>query len=46
MNWSLPPFVRLDHALVRDGLIPTSTKDFTVPGSDHRGFVVSLAITK
>jgi len=46
MDWSLPPFVRLDHALVRDGLVPTSVKDFTVPGSDHRGFVVDLAVTK
>jgi endonuclease/exonuclease/phosphatase (EEP) superfamily protein YafD len=46
MDWSGPPFVRLDHALVRDGVIPTSVHDFTVPGSDHRGFVVNLALNK
>jgi endonuclease/exonuclease/phosphatase (EEP) superfamily protein YafD len=46
MDWPIPPFVRLDHALVRDGVIPTHIQDFTVPGSDHRGFVVDLAITK
>ncbi|MCU1346451.1 MAG: hypothetical protein JWL70_2717 [Acidimicrobiia bacterium] len=46
MGWNVPPFVRLDHALVRGGVIPTKVTDFTVPGSDHRGFVVSLAITK
>ncbi len=40
---TLPPFVRLDHALTTDGLVATSVNDFAVPGSDHRGFVVSVA---
>jgi hypothetical protein len=26
----------------RNGLVSTSVQDFTVPGSDHRGFVVSV----
>ena len=25
-----------------NGLVSTSVQDFTVPGSDHRGFVVSV----
>jgi endonuclease/exonuclease/phosphatase (EEP) superfamily protein YafD len=38
-----PPFVRLDHALCGPGLIPVSVIDVVVPGSDHRGFVVTVA---
>ena len=38
-----PAFVRLDHALTGNGLVSTAVEDFTVPGSDHRGFVVSVA---
>ncbi|MFT7504048.1 MAG: endonuclease/exonuclease/phosphatase (EEP) superfamily protein YafD [Gammaproteobacteria bacterium] len=37
-----PPFVRLDHALTGNGLVSTSIQDFTLPGSDHLGFVVSV----
>lgn len=37
-----PAFVRLDHALTGNGLVSTSVQDFTVPGSDHLGFVVSV----
>jgi len=37
-----PAFVRLDHALTGNGLVSTSVHDFTVPGSDHLGFVVSV----
>lgn len=37
-----PAFVRLDHALTGNGLVSTSIQDFTVPGSDHLGFVVSV----
>jgi endonuclease/exonuclease/phosphatase (EEP) superfamily protein YafD len=37
-----PAFVRLDHALTGNGLVSTSVEDFTVPGSDHLGFVVSV----
>ena len=38
------PFVRLDHALVGPGVIPTAVDDIDVPGSDHRGFVVDVAV--
>jgi|GEM_PF-485958 len=38
----IPPFVRLDHALTRSGLVPTDVSDFHVPGSDHTGFVVTV----
>ena len=38
----LPRFVRLDHALVNDGLVVTDTGDFDIPGSDHRGVVVTV----
>ncbi len=37
------PFVRLDHTLTGQGLVSTSVVDFDVPGSDHRGFVVTVA---
>ncbi|HNJ97282.1 MAG TPA: hypothetical protein PLV13_04120 [Ilumatobacteraceae bacterium] len=37
----LRPFVRLDHALVR-GVHAYAARDFKIPGSDHRGFVVTL----
>ena len=37
-----PPFVRLDHALVNDGLVVLDVGDFDVPGSDHRGIVVTV----
>ncbi len=39
----LAPFIRLDHALVGAGLEVVSVVDFDVPGSDHRGFVVSVS---
>lgn len=38
----IPPFVRLDHALVNDGLDAVAIDDIDLPGSDHRGFVVTL----
>ena len=44
-NWPTPPFVRLDHALLGPGLVPTAVDDLAVPGSDHRGFVVDLSLT-
>ncbi len=40
-----PTFVRLDHALITDGLVATDIDDIDIPGSDHRGFVVSIATT-
>jgi endonuclease/exonuclease/phosphatase (EEP) superfamily protein YafD len=37
-----PPFVRLDHALVNDGLRVLDAGSFDVPGSDHLGVVVTV----
>ncbi len=42
----LPRLVRLDHALVNERAFPTQLQDFTVTGSDHRGFDVTIAIKK
>jgi endonuclease/exonuclease/phosphatase family metal-dependent hydrolase len=41
---SYPPLIRLDHALVRGRLLPVSVHDLDVPGSDHKGLVVELAL--
>ena len=38
-------FVRLDHALVRGGVMPTAVEEIDLPGSDHRGFVVTVRVT-
>ncbi len=40
---SVPPFVRLDHALTGNGLVSTDVDDFRVPGSDHIGLIVTVA---
>lgn len=42
--WPIP-FVRLDHALAGDGVDVVAVADVDVPGSDHRGFVVTVAVT-
>lgn len=42
-TWIVPPFARLDHALTAGGLVSTDVDDFDVPGSDHRGVIVSVA---
>ena len=42
-NRWFPPFVRLDHALAVGGLVSTDVDDFDIPGSDHRGLVVTVA---
>ncbi len=42
----VPAFVRLDHALTIGGLVSTDVDDFEIPGSDHRGFVVTVAPTR
>lgn len=39
----LPAFVRIDHALVNDGLVVLDVGDIDVPGSDHRGLLVDVA---
>jgi endonuclease/exonuclease/phosphatase (EEP) superfamily protein YafD len=41
----IPRFVRLDHALLGHGVSAVSIRDLKVPGSDHLGFVVEVAIT-
>jgi endonuclease/exonuclease/phosphatase (EEP) superfamily protein YafD len=38
-----PRFIRLDHALVSDGLVVGRVTDIDIPGSDHRGLVVSVS---
>ena len=42
----LPPFLRLDHALVSKSLVVTEAVDVDLPGSDHRGFVVSVIVNR
>jgi endonuclease/exonuclease/phosphatase (EEP) superfamily protein YafD len=39
----VPPFAQLDHALVSRGLHVIDATNFPVPGSDHRGLVVTVA---
>lgn len=39
----VPAFVRLDHALTTGGLVSADVTDFEIPGSDHTGFVVTVA---
>jgi endonuclease/exonuclease/phosphatase (EEP) superfamily protein YafD len=43
-NWH-PPFVRLDHALISQQLELVDVVDLDVPGSDHRGLIVSVIPT-
>ena len=42
--WPIPPMMRIDHAFVRGGLAPLAVRDFNLTDSDHRGFVVDLAV--
>jgi Endonuclease/Exonuclease/phosphatase family len=37
------PLMRLDHALIDGRLDAVAVSDFDTPGSDHRGFVVTVA---
>ncbi len=39
----VPPFAQLDHALVGRGLHVIDATNFPVPGSDHRGLIVTVA---
>ena len=43
-NQVLPPFVRIDHLLMRNGIVGVAVLDLEVPGSDHRGFVATVAL--
>ncbi len=46
-HWRVvPPFLRLDHALVDASLAVTDAIDVDLPGSDHRGFVVSVIVNQ
>jgi endonuclease/exonuclease/phosphatase (EEP) superfamily protein YafD len=44
-NWRLPPFIVIDHILTRN-CTATSLRTLKIPGSDHRGLVVTLAIPR
>jgi endonuclease/exonuclease/phosphatase (EEP) superfamily protein YafD len=44
-GYPAPPFVRLDHALFGPGLTPVATTQVSIPGSDHRGFTMSFALS-
>ena len=44
-RWPIP-FVRLDHGLAGPGLDVVTVRDIDLPGSDHRGFVVTIAPTR
>jgi endonuclease/exonuclease/phosphatase (EEP) superfamily protein YafD len=41
----LPPYVRLDHALVDDLLAVVAVDDVDIPGGDHRGLLVDVALS-
>ncbi|WP_082956679.1 MULTISPECIES: endonuclease/exonuclease/phosphatase family protein [unclassified Mycobacterium] len=43
-SW-LPPFIAIDHILTRN-CAATSLRTLTIPGSDHRGLLVTIAIPK
>jgi endonuclease/exonuclease/phosphatase (EEP) superfamily protein YafD len=45
-RWLLPPFLRLDHALVDDSLVVIDVADVELPGSDHLGLVVDVALSR
>lgn len=41
-----PALVRIDHALLSRRVVPVSVHDVALPGSDHRGFVLDVAIVE
>lgn len=43
-KWWMPPMLRLDHLLVDDTFVVEAVVEVDLPGSDHRGFVVTLSI--
>lgn len=45
LSW-LGPVMRLDHALFTPGLHPVALTDVEVPGSDHRGFRLEVAVSR
>lgn len=48
MSWPTdrigPPFVRIDHALFTEGVVPVEIRDLEVSGSDHLAFVLTAAL--
>ena len=42
---TIPPLLPIDHVLVNDRLTATGLRAFTVPGTDHRGLMATLAGT-
>ncbi len=42
--FGVPPFAQLDHALLGSGVYVESLHELVVPGSDHHGFVVTVAV--
>jgi endonuclease/exonuclease/phosphatase (EEP) superfamily protein YafD len=46
VNKTIPRFTRIDHALYNARLFPTAVTDFSVPGSDHRAFMATLAVRR
>jgi endonuclease/exonuclease/phosphatase (EEP) superfamily protein YafD len=40
----IPAFTRIDHALIRGNVEPIAIDDVMIPGSDHEGFTVRLAL--
>ena len=42
----MPTFVRIDRALVNDALVVTNVDDIDIPGSDHRGLLVDVAVAE
>lgn len=43
LSW-LGPVMRLDHALFTPDLFPRRIDDLEIPGSDHRGFLLEIAV--
>ena len=40
------PLMRLDHALTNSGAVATRVRDLEIPGSDHLGFEVRIAMKR
>ena len=38
--------MRLDHALIDDSLSVAEVADVDLPGSDHRGFVLTVVVSR
>lgn len=45
-GWLPPPFIRLDHALYSDGVVPVRITDVAITGSDHLGFVAEFGFSR